>query len=69
MPYLVEGSTATDLVRLARGFISHRIAAYIAIVPANIGYVFFPFMASFVFCVIACAGCCCVIPDDPDDEA
>ena len=43
------------------------IAAYIAIVPFSIGYVFFPFVASFLVCVVACVGCCCVIPDDPDD--
>mmetsp|Transcript_17727 Transcript_17727/g.30297 ORF Transcript_17727/g.30297 Transcript_17727/m.30297 type:complete len:541 (-) Transcript_17727:215-1837(-) len=44
------------------------ISAYLAVVSSDIGYVFFAFVVSFIFCLVGCIGCCCVIPDDPDDK-
>jgi len=44
-----------------------RYLCYVTIVSANVGFLFFNFIVAWVFCVVGCAGCCCVIPPDPDD--
>lgn len=44
-----------------------RYVCYITIVSQNVGFLFFNFIVAWVFCVVGCAGCCCVIPPDPDE--
>ena len=40
---------------------------YNTVFIGKVGYVFFCFVVAWVFCVIGCAGCCCVIPENPDE--
>jgi len=42
---------------------------YQTIFRGRIGYVFLPFLLAFIASVIGCAGCCCLIPNDPDDSS
>jgi ABC-type multidrug transport system ATPase subunit len=51
---------------IAAGFLAW--LGYQTIFRARVGYVFLPFLISFVASVIGCAGCCCLIPSDPDEE-
>ena len=47
------------------------ITAYICynfVLRGRIGYVFLPFLVTFVASVIGCAGCCCCIPSAGEEE-
>lgn len=52
---------------IAAGFLAW--LGYQTIFRARIGYVFLPFLIAFSASVIGCAGCCCLIPTDPDDKS
>jgi len=41
---------------------------YFTMIGQRIGFLFFNFFVAMIFCVIGCAGCCCVIPVDPDES-
>ena len=52
---------------IAAGFLAW--LGYQTIFRARIGYVFLPFLIAFIASVIGCAGCCCLIPADPDEKS
>jgi len=41
---------------------------YNTIFIGRIGYVFLPFLMAFAASVVGCAGCCCCIPSDPEED-
>jgi hypothetical protein len=75
-PMSLETGVATKWLGLDRR--SHKfmaiacgITAYICynfVLRGRIGYVFLPFLVTFVASVIGCAGCCCCIPSAGEEE-
>jgi len=41
---------------------------YFTIFSDDVGFVVFNFFVAWIFCMIGCIGCCCIIPSDPDEN-